>query len=103
MGDRAPYALWVHGDTGLLAVSLPGLVTITGARAATSYCDHVGAALAGELAGQGRVVVAGAAYGIDGATHRAALTAGRPTVAVLAGGVDRPYPAGLRDLIERIA
>lgn len=65
LGDRAPYALWVRGDTGLLAAPVPGLVTITGARAATSYGEHVGSALAGELATQGRIVVSGAAYGID--------------------------------------
>lgn len=103
LGDRAPYALWVRGDTGLLTAPVPGLVTVTGARAATSYGEHVGSALAGELATQGRIVVAGAAYGIDGAAHRAALTVDRPTVAVLAGGVDRPYPSGHRELLDRIA
>ena len=47
-------------------------------------------------------IVSGAAYGIDGASHRAAMEAGGTTVAWLAGGVDRPYPAGHRDLIDRI-
>jgi DNA processing protein len=49
------------------------------------------------------VVVAGGSYGIEGAAHRAALAAGGDTIAVLAGGVDRPYPAGHRDLLDQIA
>lgn len=48
-------------------------------------------------------MVSGAAYGIDGAAHRGALTAGGRTVAFLAGGVDRPYPAGHAALIAKIA
>ncbi|WP_166355754.1 DNA-processing protein DprA [Phytoactinopolyspora limicola] len=39
--DRAPLALWTRGVASLLTTSLPGLVTITGARAATAYGAHV--------------------------------------------------------------
>jgi DNA processing protein len=46
--------------------------------------------------------VSGAAYGIDGCAHRGALTGGGPTIAVLACGVDVPYPAGHASLIARI-
>jgi len=75
---------------------------MTGARAATSYGERVTAEMAGELAALGRIIVAGGAYGIEGAAHRAAVTAGAPTIAVLAGGVDRAYPAGHAQLLEQI-
>jgi DNA processing protein len=46
--------------------------------------------------------VSGAAYGIDGMAHRAALASGGVTVAVLAGGLDRFYPSGHEALLTRI-
>jgi DNA processing protein len=61
------------------------------------------ATLACGLAERGWVVVSGGAYGVDGAAHRGALGAGGATVAVLACGVDRPYPPGHTELITRIA
>lgn len=48
-------------------------------------------------------VVSGAAYGIDGAAHKGALNTSGCTVAVLACGIDRAYPAGHSALIDRIA
>ncbi len=59
--------------------------------------------LAGVLGLQGRSVASGAAAGIDYAAHRGSLNAGAPTVAVLACGVDRAYPAGHRPLLEHLA
>jgi DNA processing protein len=72
LGDRRPYVLWTRGTTSFLARPLSDLVTITGARAATSYGEHVAAELASDLANAERIVVAGGAYGIEGAAHRAA-------------------------------
>lgn len=59
--------------------------------------------LASDLANAERVVVAGGAYGIEGAAHRAALASGGDTIAVMANSVDHPYPIGHRELLERVA
>ena len=59
--------------------------------------------LASDLASAERIIVAGGAYGIEGAAHRAALASGDDTIAVVANGVDRPYPMGHRELLERVA
>ena len=104
LGVLAPLALWAKGDIGVLTSSLGSRVTIVGARAATGYGEHVATEFATDLAGLPRVVVSGGAYGIDGAAHGAALTT-RPgsTIAVLAGGLDRNYPAGHQELLSRVA
>ncbi|QQM67946.1 DNA-processing protein DprA [Actinomyces weissii] len=103
LGVGAPYVLWARGASSLLARQVQDFITITGARASTSYGDHVARELAASMAADERVVVAGGASGIDGAVHHAALAAGGDTIPVLANGVDRPYPAGHRDLLERVA
>lgn len=95
--------LWVRGASSFLSRPLRDFVTITGARASTSYGDHVARELAASVAADDRVVVAGGAYGIEGVAHQTALATGGDTIAVLANGVDRPYPAGHRDLLDRVA
>ncbi|MDE0545945.1 DNA-processing protein DprA [Microbacterium sp. C7(2022)] len=103
LGDLAPLTLWAKGDVSHLTRRASSRVAIVGARAATSYGEHIASELASDLAGAGRLVVSGGAYGIDGAAHRAA-TMSRPgaTIAVVAAGVDRAYPAGHSDLFTRI-
>lgn len=103
LGIHEPIALWIAGNCSVLAAHTPRRVAIVGARAATSYGEHVATELASELAGSGVSVVSGGAYGIDGAAHRAAISAHpAAAVAVLAGGLDRPYPAGNASLFDRI-
>jgi DNA processing protein len=97
-----PVALWVRGP-GRLDELCGHAVAVVGARAATSYGAHVAAELGSGLADRGCTVVSGAAIGIDGAAHRGALAVEGATVAVLACGVDRVYPASHELLLERIA
>ncbi|QDN80772.1 DNA-protecting protein DprA [Streptomyces sp. S1A1-7] len=102
LGDTRPIGLWVRGRPSLRIWALRS-VAVVGARACTEYGAHMAATLGAGLAERGWVVVSGGAYGVDGAAHRGALGAGGATVAVLACGVDRPYPRGHTELITRIA
>ncbi len=77
-------------------------VALVGARNATPYGLEMARALARGLSAAGVTVVSGMAMGIDSAAHQGALAAGR-TVAVLATGADRPYPARSHALHGRIA
>lgn len=97
-----PWCLWVRGERLLPAV-LGRSVSIVGARVATSYGEHLTGELAAALASRGWTVVSGAAFGIDAAAHRGVLAVDGCTVAVLAGGVERPYPAAHGPLLDRIA
>ena len=101
-GLAPPLALWVRGR-GDLAELTGRSVAIVGARASTSYGSEQAAQLAFDVAERGWTVVSGGAFGIDAAAHRGALSAGAPTMAVLAGGIDRSYPAAHAALFDRIA
>ncbi len=99
LGAHAPLCLWVRGDTAAL---VERGIAVVGARAASGYGEGVAMEFAAGIVARGYTVISGAAYGIDGAAHRAAISAGGRTVALLAGGVDRVYPAGHVELFERI-
>lgn len=97
-----PWCLWVRGDVPL-DEALRRSVAVVGARVSTSYGEHLAGELAAGLAARGWTVVSGAAFGIDAAAHRGVLAVEGCTVAVLAGGVERPYPAAHAALLDRIA
>jgi DNA processing protein len=101
LGPAAPLCLWVRGRPDLAALAARS-VAVVGARAATSYGERVAGDLGVGLAEQGVTVVSGGAFGVDVAAHRGALAAGGRTVALLAGGIDRPTPAGNLAVLERI-
>lgn len=102
LGHARPFGLWCLGGNDL-RLSLVNSVAMVGARAASPYGVHVATDLAAQLAERGWTVVSGGAFGVDVAAHRGAMAMGGATVAVLAGGVDIPYPRAHAALFERIA
>lgn len=96
--DAAPPLLGLRGDATLFARPM---VSIVGSRNASAAGLKFTQRLARELGEAGFVVVSGLARGIDTSAHSASLATG--TVAVLAGGHDRLYPAENAPLLEEIA
>lgn len=98
MLDDAPPVIAVQGDPALLSARA---VAMVGGRNASANGQRMAENLAAGLA-RSVVVVSGLARGIDAAAHAGALTTGR-TVAVVAGGLDLPYPPEHAALQRRIA
>ena len=97
-----PFGLWVRGPVNLRH-SLERSVAMVGARASSSYGEHVAAELSSGMADNGFTIVSGGAFGIDAAAHRGALAASGVTIAVLASGVDVLYPRRNSALLSRIS
>jgi DNA processing protein len=97
-----PVGLWCRGPLRLDEATA-NAVAVVGSRSATTYGADVAADIAATLARASWSVISGAAFGIDQAAHRGALANRGPTVAVLACGADRAYPAAHRNLIDYIA
>jgi DNA processing protein len=102
LGRHAPIVLWRRGAQAF-ADAPARSIALVGARAATGYGEHVTMEASAGLVERGFAIISGAAYGIDGMAHRAALATHGSTIAFLAGGVDRFYPAGHDALLTRIA
>jgi DNA processing protein len=94
-----PPMIAVRGAPELLGAPC---VAIVGARNASGNGCLFARRLAAELAGDGLIIVSGLARGIDTAAHEGALEVGGGTIAVLASGVDVPYPPDNADLMARI-
>ena len=85
--DAPPALIALRGDAGLLKRPT---IAIVGSREGSAAALLFAERIAGDLGAAGFTVVSGMARGIDAAAHRGALASG--TAAVLAGGLDHPYP-----------
>lgn len=98
-----PAVVWATSSLAALAEMLAEpAVAIVGARRASSYGLDVAATLGHDLAAAGVTTVSGMALGIDSAVHTGSLQRHGSTLAVLAGGADRPYPSAKRRLHAEI-
>ena len=95
--DSAPPLVAIRGSAEVLARPA---VAIVGSRNASASGLAFTERLARGLGEAGLVVVSGLARGIDARAHKASAATG--TVAVLAGGHDKIYPANHAGLVEAI-
>lgn len=106
LGPTRPYGLWCRGDSRhLMDLASAPSVALVGSRDPSIYGTEATTHLAAELARRGYTVISGGAMGIDIAAHRAALTqqgSDLPTIAFMAGGLDRLYPAQNSDALNMI-
>ncbi|MEX3009299.1 DNA-processing protein DprA [Hoeflea sp. TYP-13] len=95
--DGAPPLLTVKGSPS--ALTRPS-VAIVGSRNASAVGGKIARSLAAGIGRAGYTITSGLARGIDAAAHEAALGSG--TIAVMAGGLDRPYPPQNIPLLQSI-
>ena len=109
--DDYPYRLLECYDAPLLLYTKSNtsfnqgkFISIVGTRNATYYgkqqCQQLVYDLANQL--QNIIIISGLAYGIDITAHKAALEMNIPTIAVLAGGLHRIYPAVHRPTADKM-
>ncbi|MCK9519084.1 MAG: DNA-processing protein DprA [Dehalococcoidia bacterium] len=96
---QSPPVLFVRGKLG---PQFEQAVAVVGTRRVTPYGRQATEAFCEAIARTGVAVISGLARGVDSIAHRVALEHGAPTVAVLAGGIDKVYPRENLGLAERI-
>jgi DNA processing protein len=97
--ENPPLALIVKGNLETLSYSS---LAIVGTRNPTPYGIRIAGDFAAGFVDREWAIVSGGAYGIDTAAHRGALVAEGCTIAVIASGIDSPYPSGNAKLFSEI-
>ena len=96
-----PLGLIGKGNRNYLLESAQS-ISIVGTRNPTSYGGRIAGDLAAGVVDRGWAVISGGAYGIDAAAHKGALVSEGVTIAILAGGTERSYPAANERLFRDI-
>jgi len=94
-----PLIIFIQGNKQLLNQSQ---LAIVGSRSASVSGRETAFNLAQQLSEVGLIITSGLALGIDAAAHKGALTSNASTIAVVATGLDKVYPARHRALAQQI-
>lgn len=95
----APAVLYFKGNCNLNSARA---ISIVGTRKASSYGIEVCKQIVKDLKKNNALIVSGLAYGIDITAHKEAIKEGLPTIGVLAGGLDKIYPASHKVHTEKM-
>ena len=97
--NDAPVVLY---SRGIFNYNASRTVAMVGTRAASEYGKIMSDRLVEELRPYNVQIISGLAYGIDIASHRAAVKHGLETIAILGSGVDNVYPGSHRDFASKM-
>jgi len=97
--NDCPVILYYKGNADLNAQRI---VAMVGTRNATDYGKKMCDTIVDGLKDSGALIISGLAYGIDAASHKAALKFGLPTVGVVGHGLDSIYPAEHHNLAQKM-
>ncbi len=100
MIQDSPKKLYCIGNVNLLKNKK---ISVVGSRKCTAYGKSIAERLSTKLSNSGVSVVSGLARGIDSCAHNGALKEVGSTIAVLATGIDRCYPASNQGLYNEIS
>ena len=98
----APKKIYVLGELPLDPPANGPKIAIVGTRKATDQGKIIAKKIAEKLTNLGVIIVSGLAMGIDTAAHEGAIAANGKTIAVLANGLDKIYPAQNENLAKKI-
>lgn len=94
-----PYGIYILGSK---TISNEKHISLVGTRKATLAGRETARSFAKKLAESGFVIVSGLALGIDTESHKGALDERKPTIAVIATGLDSIYPKINTELAKEI-
>ncbi len=97
--DAPPIGMYVKGNIEALKNRS---IAIVGSRNPTPYGTRIAGDFAAGFVDREWDIISGGAYGIDSSAHRGALVAEGRTIAVIASGIDTPYPSGNSRLFDEI-
>lgn len=100
IGKDAPKQLYYKGEWDKEIFN--NCLAVVGSRRMTTYGKQVVERIVGELAAAGITIVSGFMYGVDAAAHKAALSVGGRTIAVMPCGIDLIHPEYQQDLYAEI-